>query len=206
MEAFYRGAVMLDEQRLLHFGNHQHFGMGVLGEHRTLVLGKVPIAAPATVQATAQGLRLVLEAAVGGVVHVQPWHLVEADQAVDRALGQVGGHPGAELLVAAVVENRLHRRHQHFEARRNVTLPDQRIHTDLVAPLLAFQGNAHEIALQPAEGEIFVKHESQLHQRTSSASSNALKRLATCSGFRRVKHSGHSRFRSNRARSSARGL
>lgn len=58
------------------------------------------------------------------------------------------------------------------------------VYTDLVAPASAHSSNAHEIALQPAEGEIFVKHESQLHQRTSSASSNALKRPATCSGFR----------------------
>lgn len=144
---------MLDEQRLLHFGNHQYFGMGVLGEHRTFVLGKVPVAAPAAVQAATQGLRLVLETAVGGVVNVQPGHLVEADQAVDRALGGSAAIQGAELLVAAVVENRLHRRHQHFEARRNVTLPDQRVHANLVAPLLAFGAMRMKSRCSPPKGK-----------------------------------------------------
>ncbi|MCY1426189.1 hypothetical protein D9M71_420050 [compost metagenome] len=188
---------MLDEQRLLDLGNHQHFSLRIPGEHRALVFGEVAIAAPAAVERVAQVLRLVFEAAVGGVVDVQARHLVETDQAVDRALGQVRFHPFAELFVAPMVEERLDRRHQHFETRRYVALPDQRVDANLMAALLALQGNAHEIALQAAKRKIFVQDKCQLHQRSSSAINNVLSRLATRSGFRRVKHRGHSRFRSN---------
>jgi len=153
----------------------------------------------------AQVLRLVFKAAIGGVVHVQAWHLVEADQAVHRALGEVGLHPRTELLVALMVEERLDRRHQHFEAGRDVAFPDQRVDTNLMAALLALQGDAHEVALQATEGEVFVQNKSQLHQCSSSANNNVLSRLATRSGFRRVKHRGDSRLMSNRRRSSAVG-
>src|SRR5690606_4024463 len=61
VEAFGLGAVMFDEQRLLHFGNHQYFGLRLGREHRALVLGKMLVAAPATIDRVTQGLRLVLE-------------------------------------------------------------------------------------------------------------------------------------------------
>ncbi|MNE27990.1 hypothetical protein D3C80_1214140 [compost metagenome] len=163
METLQWRAVMLDEQGLLNLRNHQDFGLGVLGKHCPLILGKVPVAAPAPIQRVTQVLRLVFKTAVGGVVDIQPRHLVETDQAVDWALGQIGLHPGAELLVAPMVEQRLDRRHQHFETFRYITFPDQRVDTDLMATALAFQGNTHEVALQAAEGEVFVQHKSQLH-------------------------------------------
>ncbi|MCY1175880.1 hypothetical protein D9M73_161380 [compost metagenome] len=196
---------MLDEQRLLDLGNHQHFSLRIPGEHRALVFGEVAIAAPAAVERVAQVLRLVFEAAVGGVVDVQARHLIEANQAVDRSFGQVRFHPFAEFFVASMVEERLDRRHQHFETRRYLAFPDQRIDADLVAALLALQGDAHEIALQATKGKVFVQDKCQLHQRSSSASNNVLSRLATRSGFRRVKHNGHSRFKSKRLASSAVG-
>ena len=96
-----------------------------------------------------------------------------------------------------MVEERLDRRHQHFETRRNVAFPDQRVDANLMAALLALQGDAHEVALQAPEWKVFVQNKCQLHQRSSSASNNVLSRVATRSGFRRVKHRGHSRFRSN---------
>ena len=104
-----------------------------------------------------------------------------------------------------MIEDRLDRRHQHFETRRNVAFPDQRVDTNLVAALLALQGDTHEVALQATEGEIFVQNKSQLHQCSSSASNNVLSRLATRSGFKRVKHRGDSRLMSNRRKSSAVG-
>ncbi len=198
VETLQRRAVVFDEQWLLHFGDHQDFSLGLWRKYRPLVLGKMPVAAPTPVQRVTQGLRLVLEAAVSRIVNVQAGHLVETDQAIDRAFGQVGRHPGTELFIASVVEQRLDRRHQHFKARRYIALPDQRVDTDLVPATLALQRNAHEVALQATEREILVEHKSQLHQRTSSASSSALSRPATCSGFKRVKHNGHSRLRSNR--------
>ncbi len=96
-----------------------------------------------------------------------------------------------------MVEERLDRRHQHFETGRHVAFPDQGVDADLVTALLAFEGDAHEIALQATEREIFVQDKSQLHQRSSSAINNVLRRLATRSGFTRVKHRGCSRLRSN---------
>ncbi|MNN41528.1 hypothetical protein D3C81_1556520 [compost metagenome] len=62
-----------------------------------------------------------------------------------------------------MVEQRLDRRHQHFEAFRHIAFPDQRVDADLMATALALQGNTHEVALQATEGEIFVQHKSQLH-------------------------------------------
>ncbi|MNM82649.1 hypothetical protein D3C81_946830 [compost metagenome] len=197
MEALQRRVVMFDEQRLLHFGNHQHFSLCVFGKHRAFVLGEVAIATPAAVQRVTQVLRLVFEATVGGVVDVQARHLVEADQTIHRTLGQVRFHPLAELFVATMVEERLDRRHQHFEPRRHVAFPDQRVDSDLVAALLALQSDAHEVALQATKRKVLVQDKCQLHQRSSSASNNVLSRLATRSGFRRVKHRGHSRLRSN---------
>ncbi|MNI40078.1 hypothetical protein D3C73_942800 [compost metagenome] len=96
-----------------------------------------------------------------------------------------------------MVEERLDRRHQHFETRRYVAFPNQRVDANLMAALLALQGDSHEIALQAAKWKILVQDKCQLHQRSSSAINNVLSRLATRSGFRRVKHNGHSRFRSN---------
>lgn len=197
MEALERRVVILDEQRLLHFGNHQHFGLRVLGEHRALVLSEVAITTPAAIQRVAQVLRLVFKAAVGGVVDDQARHFVEADQAIDRTLGQIRGHPRAELFIATVIEERLDGRHQHLETRRHVAFPDQRVDANLMAAFLAFEGDAHEVALQATEREIFVQDKCQLHQRSSLAINNVLSRLATRSGFTRVKHKGCSRFRSN---------
>lgn len=45
LETFQRGVVMLDEQRLLHFRDHQDFSLGVPGEYRALVLGKMAVTA-----------------------------------------------------------------------------------------------------------------------------------------------------------------
>lgn len=78
------------------------------------------VATEAAVQRMAQVLCLVFKAAIGGVIHIQAGHLVETDQAVYRAFGQVGFHPGAELFVAPMIEERLDRRHQHLEARWDV--------------------------------------------------------------------------------------
>ena len=105
--------------------------------------------------------------------------------------------PGFEVLVAPVKAFFNHRRNQHLEARWNVAFPDQRVDPNLMAALLTFQGDAHEIALQAPEWKVLVQDECQLHQRSSSASNNVLSRVATRSGFRRVKHRGHSRLRSN---------
>lgn len=157
MKALQRGAVMLDEQRLLDFGNHQDFGLGVLGEHGALVLGEVAVATPATVERVAQVLRLVFKATIGGVVDVQARHLVEADQTIHRTPGQIRSHPLAEFLVATMIEERLDRSYQHLKARRNIAFPDQRINADLVAALLAFQGDAHKVALQPPNGKYLYK-------------------------------------------------
>ncbi|MNP12151.1 hypothetical protein D3C76_1043710 [compost metagenome] len=205
VEALRRGGVMLDEQRLLNLGDHQDLGLRPGIEHRALVIGEVAIAAELAIQRVAQGLRLVLEARVGGVVDVQPRHLVEADHPLHRALGQIGGNPGGEFLVALVVEQRLDRRHQHFEARRHIAFPDQRVDTDRVPAALALLGDAHEVALQPAEREVLVEDESQGHRSVSGASSRASSWVATRCGCRRVKHRGCSRRRSNWRRSSAVG-
>ena len=163
------------------------------------------VALEVAIHRVAQILRLVLKAAIRRVVHVQTRHFVEANHPINRTFGQIGLHPGEHFFIARVVEECLDRRHQHFEARRNIALPDHRIHTDLVPALLALQCNTHEVALQAAKREVFVQHKSQLHQRSSSASNNVLNRLATRSGFRRVKHKGHSFFRSNRCWSCAVG-
>src|SRR5690606_7074962 len=154
----------------------------------------------------AQGLRLVLEAGVGGVVDVQARHLVEADRTVHRTARQVGLDPGGELLVALVVEQRLDRSDQDFEAFRNLALPEHGLDTNGMPTALALQGDSHEIALQATEGEVLVEHECQLHQWISSVSSRASSWVATRCGFSRVKHNGRSRSRSNRRRSSAVGL
>ncbi len=194
MEALRRRGVMLDEQRLLHLGDHQDLGVRLGREHRPFVLGEMLVAAPATVQRVAQGLRLVFEAAVGGVIHVQPRHLVETDHPVDRALAQISLHPGGELLVAVVVEQRLDRHHHHLEALWHLAFPDRRVHADAVAALLALQGNAHEVALQPAVGEVLVEDKSQahrfsarLHQSSPNSSNRACSSVNTRCGFRSSK-------------------
>ncbi|MNN24993.1 hypothetical protein D3C81_1384460 [compost metagenome] len=196
---------MLDEQRLLHLGDHQDLCLRLWVEHRTLVGREVAITSPLAVKRIAQGLRLVLEARVGGVVDIQPRHLVEADHPLHRAPGQIGGDPGGEFLVALVVEQRLDRRHQHFEARRHVAFPDQRVDADRVPAALALLGDAHEVALQPAEREVLVEDESQGHRSVSGASSRASSWVDTRCGFSRVKHRGCSSRRSNWRRSSAVG-
>lgn len=205
METLGLGAVVLDEERLLHLGDHQDLGLRGRVEHCPFVAGEVAVAAPLAVQRVAQGLGLFLETGVGGVVDIQSGHLVEADHPLHRAPGQVGADPRGELLVAPVVEDRAHRGHQHFEAVRHVALPDQRIDADAVPAPLAFQGDAHEVALQAAEGEVFVEDERQGHRRVSGASSMASSWVATRWGFSRVKHSGCSRLRSNSLRSSSVG-
>ncbi|MDT4849635.1 hypothetical protein FQZ97_837610 [compost metagenome] len=164
MEAPRRRGVVLDEERLLHLGDHQHRGCRLRGEDRALVVGEMLVAAPAAIEAIAQVLRLVLEAGVGGIVDVQPRHLVEADHPVHRTARQVGLDPGGEFLVALVVEQRLDRRDQHFEAFRDVAFPDHGVDADGMPTALALQGDAHEVALQAAEGEVLVEHECQLHQ------------------------------------------
>ena len=171
MKALARRLVVLDEQRLLHLGDHQDLGLRLRGKHRPLVVGKVFVAAPALVDGRAQGLRLVLVAAVGGVVDVEARHLVEAHHPVHRIAGQVRRQPGAELLVAVMVEERLDRRHPHIEAGGHLALPDRRIDADGMTARLTLQGDAHEVALQPTEGEILVEHEGQLHQRVSRLAS-----------------------------------
>ena len=199
------GAVILGKQLLLMLRQHHDLRLGVFIEHGALVFGKVLVAPEPAIHRVAQGLGLVLEHTVGGKVQVQPRHLVEAHHAVYRALGQVGLNPGVELFVAAVVDQGLDRRHQHFKAWRDITFPDQGVHPNLVAALLALQRDAHEVALQATEREVLVQNKSQLHQCCSSASNNVLSRLATRSGFKRVKHRGDSRAMSNRRRSSAVG-
>ncbi|MCY1343663.1 hypothetical protein D9M69_296840 [compost metagenome] len=164
VEAPGRRRVMPDEQRLLHLGNHQHFSLRLGREHRALVVGEVLVTAPAAIEAVAQGLRLVLEAGVGGVVDVQTRHLVEADHPVHRTARQVGLDPGGEFLVALVVEQRLDRSDQDFEAFWNFTFPDHGVDTNGMPTALALQGDSHEVTLQAAEGEVLVEHECQLHQ------------------------------------------
>jgi len=156
VEALERRVVMLDKQRLLDFGNHQDFSLGVLVEHCPLVFGKVLVTLEEAIERMAQVLRLVFKTAVGRVVHVQPRHFIEADEAVHRAFGQVGLHPGEHFFVAGMVVERLDRRHQHFKTGGNVTLPNHGVDANLMATFLALQRNAHEIALQPAKREIFV--------------------------------------------------
>ncbi|MNF81453.1 hypothetical protein D3C84_637250 [compost metagenome] len=204
VEARGRGGVVPDEQRLLHLGDHQDLGFRLGSEHCTLVGGEVAVALAEAVQRVAQGLRLVFVAAVGGVVDVEARHLVEADHPVDRIAGQVGRQPGAELLVAPVIEEGLDRRHAHIEAGGHLALPDRRVDADGVAAALALEGDAQEVALQAAIGEVLVEHEGQLHQAILSAS-RACSSLATRAGLRRVKHSGCSLVRSKRWRSSAVG-
>ncbi len=182
VKAFGGRGVVFDEQRLLHLGDHQDFGLRLGREHRALVLGEVFIATPAAIDRVAQGLRLVLETGVGGVVHIEPGHLVEADHAVDRPLGQIRLDPDSEALVAGVVEQRLYRGDQYLEAFRHVTFPDHRVDADRVAATLAFEGNAHEIALQPAKGKVLVENERQLHQTDSGARSRAFSSVTTRSG------------------------
>ena len=70
VKALQRGVVMLDKQRLLHFGDHQNLGFRFRGKHRPLVIGEVLVTAPALVKRVAQGLRLVFIATIGGVVDV----------------------------------------------------------------------------------------------------------------------------------------
>ncbi len=187
VKAFSGRAVVLDEQRLLHLGDHQDFGLRLRREHCALVLGEVLVAAPAPIDRVAQRLRLVLEARVGGVVHVQPRHLVEADHPVHRPLGQIGLDPGGEALVAGVVEQRLDRRDQHFEAVRHLAFPDHRVDANAVPATLAFQGDTHEIALQTTEWKVLVENEGQLHQTDSGARSRAFSSVTTRSGSRSSK-------------------
>src|SRR5690606_26015474 len=75
------------------------------------------------------------------------------------------------FLVAVMIEERLDRRHPHIEAGGHLALPDRRVDADGVAARLTLQGDAHEVALQPTEGEILVEHEGQLHQRVSRLAS-----------------------------------
>ena len=195
VETLGRRAVMFDEQRLLHLGDHQDLGVRLGGEHRPLVFSEMLVATPAAIQRVAQGLRLVLEAAVGGVIHVQPRHLVEPDHAIDRALAQICLHPGGELLIAMMIEQRLDRHHHHLETIRYFTFPDRRVHANAVATTLALQGDAHEITLQPAIREVFVEDESQAHrpfaqwhQSIPMSSSSACNSVNTRCGSKSSKH------------------
>jgi len=140
------------------------------------------VAPPTPVDRVAQGLRLILETGVGGVVDVELRHLVETNHPIHRAARQVGLDPRGEALVAGVVEQRLDRRDQHLEAVRHFAFPDHRVDADGMAAALAFQGDTHEIALQPAEGEVLVEDERQLHQSDSVARSRAFNSATTRSG------------------------
>ena len=205
MKAVQRGFVMLGEQRLLHLRDHQNLRIHGRGEHGLLISGKMTITAGEAVERITQGLRLVFKTGVGGVVDVQPRHLIEPDHPIDRALGQIGFDPGGKFFIAAMIAQRLDRRHQHLKPLGNIAFPDQRVDTNRVTAGLAHLGDTHEIALQPAKGKILVEHKRQLHQTTLLLGSNDCNCCMTRSGFRRVKHSGCSRVRSNRRASSGVG-
>src|SRR5690606_28106500 len=112
-----------------------------------LVLGKMLVAAPATIDRVTQGLRLVLETGVGCVVDIQPRHLVETHHAIDRTCCEITLDPGGEALIAGVIEDSLDGCNQHLEAIRHLALPDHRVDPDAVTATLALLGDTHEVAL-----------------------------------------------------------
>src|SRR5690606_13946790 len=94
-----------------------------------------------------------------------------------------------ELLVAVMVEEGPDRRHPHVETGGYFAFPNRRVDADGVAARLALQGDAHEVALQPAEGKILVEHEGQPHQTASCcASSKAFSSSPTRWASRPSKH------------------
>jgi len=129
------------------------------------------VASETPIERVAQGLHLFLVTGVGSKVEVQPRHLVESDAAINGAAFQVLLHPVAEFCIAPRIAQRLDRDAHKLKANGDFARPFQRVHTDGVPAHLAGQRDAKEVALQAAEGEVFVETERQLHQFLSGGAS-----------------------------------
>src|SRR5690606_5842854 len=155
------------------------------GEYHALIAGKVPIAGAELIQPAALVARLVFITTVGCVVHIQAGHLVESHYAVDGITEQVRLYPAGKFLVATVVRQRLDRHQANIETRRSLPFPAQGVDPNGVAALLAYPGDPQEVALQSAEGEVFVKQKGQLHRGFSFwAAASQLK--GSCRPWQRV--------------------
>ena len=182
MESFRRCPVMADEQGLLRRRDRQDLGMAGRGEHGPFVCGKVSIAGAEPVQGIAQRARLFLETGIGGVIHIETRHLVEADDSVRRPPCEVGLHPFGKFGVAAMVCKRTGRHADDLKALGNVAAPFERVDANAVPARLTGERDAQEIALEPAEGEILVETECELHRGVLRAGQQGFKSLPDALG------------------------
>src|SRR5690554_6163096 len=164
MDTFQGGAVVLRAQRQLQFGDHQYLGATLWREYRPLVGREMAVARTELVEPAALVLRLVLITAVSGVVDLQPRHLVETDHPIHRITLQIGLHPGNVLLVTPLAGKGAGLDNADIEIDRALALPAHGVDPDAMTALLADLGDAQEIPLQAAKGEIFIQYERQLHR------------------------------------------
>ena len=127
----------------------------------------MPIAIAVAIQWITQRLRFIFETTIGCIVDVKARHFIKAYDSVNGLLLHIRLQPIIKLLIATVIGPRFNWPDAHIKTFWNLTLPNQRIHTNVMATLLALQGNAHKIALQATKGEVFIEDKSQLHQPAS---------------------------------------
>jgi hypothetical protein len=97
--------------------------MTVWSKHRALERGEMAVPPREPVERITQGAGFVFIAGVGGIVHIQTGHFVEADNAVDWPTGQVTLNPGSKSFVATVIAHGLCGHEDDIETWRHFPLP-----------------------------------------------------------------------------------
>ncbi len=189
-----RGAVMVLVKRLLRRRDREHSGGGVRAEHGGLHGQLAAVARQQGFQALVAGR----QTAVGGVVPVQPRHLVETHHPVEAA--QLRGHAAREIRVAGVVAAGGGRQCAHLQPvdGGRVAVPGAGEHRHLVAAFQRLGGDRHHVPLQATVGKVFEQQERQLHRPppvagTRSAAPSAVTSINACQtrcGLRLLKQGG----------------
>ena len=164
----------------------------LVAEDRPLEIGKVLVFRQEPVSPGPPDSRLFLEAGFAGEVHVQPWHLVEADNEIHRVPFQILLYPLHESPIASWIGPATCR-HDHCLdeiGRRRVPLAGVR--PNVVAAMRAGGGNVHELARV-----CMVRQDPEDAKRHSKATvveqfhvSNSATSIQTRSGFSRAKQAG----------------
>ena len=134
-------------------------------EDRLLEGGEVAVAQSQAVDPGALRPRLVLEAGIAGVVHVEARHLVHADQQVGRFRLGERRDLGREAALPHMAAQTALRQHHHACAIERRPLPRHRVDAHLVATLKALDGDLPEITRHAAVGKELEDCEGDPHRR-----------------------------------------
>ena len=201
-----RGAAGIMPNILIPLPLRQHHrpGCAVLAEHGLFVSAEMPVSGGESVIGAALSARLFGETRVGGEIHVEQRHLVEADHQIDGVRGErLARLFGVVSILRQPSEStRLDRLDaQSFRPR---AAPAHGVCGHFMAAVDAFPRQPQHVALLAAMGKPGIDEKGQLH-REVRPSTNASNRRQTSLGLCAAKQGGRTRNDSSCAESNTGG-